>query len=94
MSSRSSKIIPTLNNILTVRLDSPETSNGGIVIPETSRPRSKKARVLRVGEKIMKIMPGHIVIFPDYAGIEVEHDGEKYLFLENQDILGYYNEDN
>jgi len=76
--------------------DDVEKSPGGIIIPDTAKEKPQKGKVIAVGKgKILKdgkrvpleVMEGDMVLFGKYSGEEVKIKGEKYLILEEDDIL-------
>lgn len=70
----------------------PETTAGGIHLPQNARVTPTDAEVLAIGPKVTKdiLKPGDKVLFAKHAGTEVEYDNEKYLLLRESDILGVY----
>ena len=74
---------------------SPRTASG-IIIPDTiSREKSAQGKVIAVGEgkyedsKLvpMKVRVGETVVFSKYGYDEVEHNGEEYYLLKEENIL-------
>lgn len=83
------------NRVLVERLDEPERSPGGIIIPETAKGVPLRARVLAVGPgdyeggRVVPVdaAPGDIVLIPVFAGAEVEVGGKKYVVLREDEIV-------
>ncbi len=74
----------------------------GIIIPDMAREKPQKGIVIAAGEgKVLEngclspilIKPGQIVLFGRYSGSEVEKNGEKYLILYQDDIMGIIQEE-
>jgi chaperonin GroES len=88
---------PLNDRILVKRMEEEEKSIGGIIIPDTAKEKPQQGRVVAVGPgKIDKfgnrlnldIREGDRVLFSKYAGTEIKIDGEKHLFMKEDDILG------
>lgn len=69
-----------------------EVTVSGIIIPDSAKEKPLKGEVLAVGngtkdeEMVLKV--GDKVLYGKYAGTEVELDGEKYLIMRQNDVLG------
>jgi len=70
---------------------------GGIFIPETAKEKPQKGEVVAVGNgkktEDGKIVPidvkaGDKVLFGKYAGTEIKIEGEEFLIMREDDILG------
>lgn len=94
------RVIPLADHVVVKRLETEETTPGGIVLPEASRDRPRQGRVLSVGDgRVLKdgtraapqINEGDRVIFRDYAGTEVSVNGEDLLIVNEDDILAVIN---
>ena len=89
--------IQPLGDRLVVRRDEAETvSAGGIYLPETSKNKPSRGKIVCVGNgRLMKdgtrsalqVSAGDHVLFLSYAGEEFKLDGEEYLLLREEDIL-------
>lgn len=78
------KVTPIGNRILIRPSASDEMSAGGILIPETARPRSNRGEVIAVGPKVKDVKPGDHVVFSKYSGAPHRFNGEEmYLVLED-----------
>ncbi len=71
-------------------------TTSGIFLPASARirPQSQRGKVLMISQNCLSyhfecLKEGDIVIFGQYAGIEVEDGLEKYLLLKEEDIVGY-----
>lgn len=91
------KITPMGNRIV-IKTDSSETQTAsGIMIPETaSKSKPKTGKVIFVGKGItdskgkiipMQVKEGDQVIFTEWAGTEIELDGEKHLIMKEDEVL-------
>lgn len=88
---------PLGDRILVKRKDAAEEIRGGIVIPDTAKEKPQEAEVIAVGggkvldsgEKVqMVVKTGDRVLFGKYGGTEVKIDGEEFLILREDDVLG------
>ncbi len=88
---------PLHDRILVQRLDEEEEVQGSIIIPDTAKEKPQQAKVLAAGPgrvsddgkvQAMDVKEGDKVIFGKYAGTEVKLDGEEYLIIREDDVLG------
>ncbi|MBI3015209.1 MAG: co-chaperone GroES [Candidatus Tectomicrobia bacterium] len=91
------KVRPMYDKILVKRLEEQELKKGGIIIPDTAKEKPQEGEVVAVGSgKILKdgtrrdleVKKGDRVLFGKYAGTEVKIDGEEYLIVSEEDVLG------
>jgi chaperonin GroES len=93
-------IKPLSDKVLIKPINAPETTKGGIIIPETASDseagKAQEAVVLAVGngrlQKDGSVMPlivkkGDRVVYLNYGGTEVNVDGEDCIILEEAAIL-------
>jgi chaperonin GroES len=73
-----------------------ETTQSGIILPDTAKERPQEGEVMAVGTgRIMddgKVVPlavkvGDKVLFSKYGGTEIKIGGEEYIILREDDIL-------
>jgi chaperonin GroES len=74
-----------------------ETTASGIVLPDTAKEKPQTAKVVAIGEgKLDKdgqrvpveVAQGDVIVFAKYSGTEISLDGEDYMILDADDILG------
>lgn len=91
------KLRPLQDRIIVKRLEEETKTAGGIFIPETAKEKPQKGEVVAVGNGKKtddgKILPidvktGDKVLFGKYAGTEIKIDGEEFLIMREDDILG------
>lgn len=91
------KITPLRENIVLRRLDAEEEKIGSIIIPDTAKEKPMTAEVVAVGAgKVLKdgsrqapeVKVGQQVLIGKYSGSEVKLDGEDYLIVREDEILG------
>ncbi|MBJ6726420.1 co-chaperone GroES [Geomesophilobacter sediminis] len=88
---------PLHDRIIVKRLEEENKTAGGIFIPETAKEKPQKGEVIAVGKgkkaEDGKVTPvdvkvGDKVLFGKYAGTEIKIDGQEYLIMREDDILG------
>jgi chaperonin GroES len=91
------KVRPLRDRVLVKRLEEQEQRIGGIIIPDTAKEKPQQARVIAVGRGRInddgKTIPldvkeGDHVLVGKYSGTEIKLDGEEYLILREDEILG------
>ena len=91
------KIRPLHDRILVERLEEQEVRRGGIIIPDTAKEKPMQGKVIAVGkgrvEKDGKVTPLDVkaddtVLFGKYAGQEIKIDGNEYLIIREEEVLG------
>jgi chaperonin GroES len=91
------KIRPLHDRVIIKRVEEETMSKGGIIIPDTAKEKPAQGEVVAVGTgkvlengtKIeMNVKAGDKILFSKYAGTEVKVEGEEYLIMREDDILG------
>ena len=91
------KIRPLNDRILVKRLEGEERTAGGIIIPDSAKEKPAEGEVVAVGpgklndagERVaMDVAVGDRVLFSKYGGSEVKLDGEDFLIMREDEILG------
>ncbi len=92
------KVRPLNDRIIISRIKTEEEkSAGGIIIPDTAKEKPQEGKVLAVGpgkrdDSGKRIAPdvkeGDRVLFGKYAGTEIKVDGNDYMIMREEDILG------
>ncbi len=66
-----------------------EKTASGIVLPDTAKEKPQTAEVVAVGDDDdVKVSEGDVIVFAKYSGTEISLDGEDYMVLDADDILG------
>ena len=90
-------IRPLNDRIIVRRVEDQEQMRGGLFIPDTAKEKPQEGEVIAVGNgKLLDngtriaidIKAGDKVLFGKYSGSEIKLDGEEYLILREDDILG------
>jgi chaperonin GroES len=91
------KIRPLNDRLLVKRLAEEETTAGGIIIPDSAKEKPAEGEVVAVGpgkvsdsgdRVALQVSVGDSVLFSKYGGTDVKLDGEDYLIMREDDILG------
>ena len=90
-------IRPLNDRIIVRRMEEQEQMRGGLYIPDTAKEKPQEGEVLAVGNgKLLDngqriaidLKSGDRILFGKYAGTEINLDGEEYLILREDDVLG------
>jgi chaperonin GroES len=90
-------IRPLQDRVIVKRLEEEQKTKGGIIIPDTAKEKPIEGEVVAAGKgKVTedgKLLPldvkvGDRVLFSKYGGTEIKVDGEEYLIMREDDILG------
>lgn len=88
---------PLHDRVLVKRFSEEERSKGGIIIPDTAKEKPVQGEVIAVGQGRIsedgKVRPlgvhkGDRILFGKYAGTEIKIEGDEYLMMREEDILG------
>jgi len=88
---------PLRDRILVKRIEETEQRIGGIIIPDSAKEKPQVAKVVAVGNgRItdkgtvipLDVKAGEYVLIGKYAGTDIKLDGEEYLILREDEVLG------
>ncbi len=91
------KVRPLHDRVIVQRIEESEQKVGGIIIPDTAKEKPQQGKIIAAGkgrvEKDGKVTPldvkeGDTVLFGKYSGQEIKLDGEEYLIMREEEILG------
>jgi chaperonin GroES len=91
------KIRPLNDRVLVQRVEEETKTKGGIIIPDTAKEKPAEGKVIAAGNGrlgddgkriALEVKKGDRVLFSKYGGTEVKVEGEEYLILREDDILG------
>lgn len=91
------KIRPLHDRVVVKRVEEETKTAGGIVLPGSAAEKPSEGEVLAVGSgkpldngqvRPMAVKVGDKVLFGKYSGIEVKVDGEQYIVMREEDIMG------
>ncbi len=82
-------IRPLGDRVVVKTVEAEQKTASGIIIPGTAKEKPQQGEVIATGNGITEnsIKTGDMVLYAKYAGTEVELNGEKYLILNEADIL-------
>ena len=90
-------IKPLQDRVIIKRIEEGEQIRGGIIIPDSAKEKPQEGEVIAVGEgkKLdngdrvpLDVKEGDRVLFCKYAGTDIKLDGDEYLIMREDDILG------
>lgn len=91
------QVRPLHDRVLVKRLAEEERSKGGIIIPDTAKEKPIQGEIIAVGlgrigddgkTRPLDVKKGDRVLFGKYAGTEIKIDGDEFLMMREEDILG------
>jgi chaperonin GroES len=94
------KVRPLHDRIIVQRLEEGEQVVGGIIIPDTAKEKPQQGKVVAAGKGKVKedgkvipldVKEGDTILFGKYSGQEIKLDGEEYLIMREEEILGVLN---
>ncbi len=93
----SQKLTPLHDRILVRRIEEGETVRGGIIIPDSAKEKPQEGEVIAVGKGKsndegktfpLDVKEGDRILFGKYAGSEIKIDGEEFLIMKEEEVLG------
>jgi len=91
------KLIPLHDRIVVRRIEESETTRGGIIIPDSAKDKPQEGEVIAVGKgksndegKVfpLDVKAGDRILFGKYSGTEIKFDGEEFLIMREEEVLG------
>jgi chaperonin GroES len=91
------KLRPLQDRILVQRVKEEEKTKGGIIIPDTAKEKPAEGKVVSVGKGkldengkriAVEVKKGDRILFGKYSGTEVKIEGQEYLIMREEDVLG------
>lgn len=91
------KIRPLYDRIVVKRVEEKEQMHGGLYIPDTAKEKPQEGEVVSVGKgkrlEDGKVVPldvqaGDRILFGKYSGSDIKIDGEEYLIMREDEVLG------
>ena len=84
------KIKPLADRVIIEPAPAEEKTAGGIIIPDTTKEKPQRGKVLAVGngkkDEPMTVKKGDVVLYGKYAGTEITIEGKDYLIMKEADI--------
>ena len=94
------QVRPLHDRVLVKRMSEEEKSKGGIIIPDTAKEKPIQGEIIAVGTgrvtedgkiRPLDVKKGDRILFGKYAGTEIKIDGDEFLMMREEDILGVLN---
>ncbi len=91
------KLTPLHDRILVRRVEEQETTRGGLIIPDSAKDKPQEGEVVAAGKgkisedgkvRPLDVKAGDRILFGKYAGTEVKIDGEEFLIMREEEVLG------
>jgi chaperonin GroES len=88
---------PLHDRVLIKRLEEGDEKHGRIIIPDTAKEKPQEGQVIAVGtgkvtedgkKRPLDVKAGDRILFGKYSGSEVKINGEEYLIMKEEDVLG------
>ena len=88
---------PLHDRLIIQRLDEGEQKVGGIIIPDSAKEKPQQGKVIAAGngksndegKRIpLDVKAGDLILFGKYSGQEIKLDGEEYLIMREDEVLG------
>ena len=90
-------IRPLYDRSVVKRLEDTETMQGGLYIPDSAKEKPQEGEVVAVGKgkrledgKViaLDVKVGDRILFGKYSGSDIKLDGEEYLIMREDEVLG------
>ena len=90
-------IRPLYDRIVIKRIEEQETKQGGIIIPDTAKEKPQEGEVMAVGRGKrledgtivpLDVKVGDRILFGKYSGSEIRIEGEEYVIMREDEVLG------
>src|SRR5499433_996207 len=90
-------IRPLQDRVIIKRIEESEQIRGGIIIPDTAKEKPQEGEVIAVGagkkndkgeRQPVDVKEGDRILFGKYAGNEIKIDGEEFLIIREEEVLG------
>jgi chaperonin GroES len=97
LESKAMNIRPLHDRIIIQRLDEGEQKIGGIIVPDTAKEKPQQGKVIAAGAGKIRddgirqppdVKAGDFILFGKYSGQEIRLEGEDYLILREEEVLG------
>ena len=91
------KIRPLYDRIVVKRIEEKEQMQGGLYIPDTAKEKPQEGEVVAVGKGkrledgkvvVLDVSVGDRILFGKYSGSDIKLDGEEYLIMREDEVLG------
>lgn len=93
----STKVRPLHDRLIVERIEEGEQKVGGIIIPDTAKEKPMQGKIIAVGKGKVKddgnltpldVKEGDLILFGKYSGQEIKLNGNEYLIMREDEVLG------
>lgn len=81
------RVEPLGQRAIVERIDN-EEMQGGILIPQSAKAESQRARVVLTNRSCRYIKEGDIVIISQYGGSPIKTDTKEHIIIDEDSVLG------
>ena len=91
------KFTPLHDRILVRRVEEADTTRGGIIIPDSAKDKPQEGEVVSAGKgkineegkvRPLDVKEGDRILFGKYSGTEIKIDGEDFIIMREEEVLG------
>lgn len=82
------KVQPLADRIVAQAEEASDKTASGFYLPEDAKEKPQIAKVIEVGKDVSEIKKGDTVVYPKYGTSEVTVEGEEYMIMKEEDVLG------
>ena len=91
------KFTPLHDRILVRRVEEADTTRGGIIIPDSAKDKPQEGEVISAGKgkiseegkvRPLDVKEGDRILFGRYSGTEIKIDGEDFIIMREEEVLG------
>ncbi|MGP0095737.1 MAG: co-chaperone GroES [Terriglobales bacterium] len=91
------KFTPLHDRILVRRVEEADTTRGGIIIPDSAKDKPQEGEVISAGKgkiseegklRPIDVKEGDRILFGKYSGTEIKIDGEDFIIMREEEVLG------
>ncbi len=100
MATTNLQVRPLHDRILVRRTAENDVTAGGIIIPDSAKEKPQRGEIVATGNGRhledgktlpLEVKVGDRILFSKYAGTELKLDGEEFLMMREEDVLGILN---
>jgi len=91
------KIRPLYDRVVVKRIEEQQAMQGGLYIPDSAKEKPQEGEVVAVGKGKrlengtlvpLDVQAGDRILFGKYSGNDIKLDGEEYMIMREDEILG------
>ena len=79
---------PLGKRVLAQRTEVEEKTASGIILVDSAKEKPNTAKVIAVGSEVSELKEGDIFVFEQFRGTELSLEGEDYLVLDIENVIG------